>query len=302
MEQPQTGPPAASGGTAVGTSPAACAGPSARFRHSPGRPNRVLSPPMEAVPPRPIGEDASGGGLMLLAAVLAAIVFLAPLLLAPDIPLLDPDEGLHASIAQEMVQRGDWLVPRLMGKSFLDKPILYFWAQAAALRLLGMSEAAVLLAGTAAGSAGHDRDRSGGAWMFGRTAGVLAAVLYASMILPVALAQAAAHDVALVVWVTLATLLFWESERTTTRRAALTCILLLGTVLGLAILTKGLAGVALVGVAYGGHLLLARRLTLRACLGGMAALSIGVLIASAWYVAVEFAIRITCTITSSSGI
>ena len=100
--------------------------------------------------------------------------------------------------------------------------------------------------------------------------GLMAAVLYASMILPVALAQAAAHDVALVVWVKLATLLFWESERTTTRRAALTCILLLGTVLGLAILTKGLAGVALVGVAYGGDLLLARRLTLRACLGGMA--------------------------------
>ena len=60
---------------------------------------------------------------------------------------MDPDEGLHASIAQEMADGGDWLVPRLMGKPFLDKPILYFWAEAASLRLFGMSEAAVRLPG-----------------------------------------------------------------------------------------------------------------------------------------------------------
>ena len=107
------------------------------------------------------------------------------------------------------------------------------------------------------------------------------------MILPMALAQAAAHNVALVVWVTLGVLLFWESERTPTRRAAVACTLLLGLVLGLAILTKGLAGVALIGVAYGGHLLLARRLTTRACLVGTAALFLGGLAASAWYIAVE---------------
>jgi len=123
--------------------------------------------------------------------------------------------------------------------------------------------------------------------MFGRTAGVLSAVLYASMILPGALAQAAAHDVALVVWVILAILLCWEAERATTRRAAVTCTLLLGLVLGLAILTKGLSGVALVGVAYGGHLLMTRGLSARTCAQGVAALAIGALVASAWYVAVE---------------
>ena len=63
------------------------------------------------------------------------------------IPLVDPDEGLHASVAQEMVERGDWIVPRMLHQPFLDKPILYFWAVALSLKAFGMSEAAVRLPG-----------------------------------------------------------------------------------------------------------------------------------------------------------
>ena len=86
--------------------------------------------------------------------------------------------------------------------------------------------------------------------MFGRTAGLLAAVLYASMILPVALAQAAAHDVALVVWVTLARpplLGIGAHDDATGRRRHAPCCWAWSS--ALAILTKGLAGVALVGIA-----------------------------------------------------
>ena len=74
--------------------------------------------------------------MLALSVVLAAVFFCHPLLL--DIPLLDPDEGLHASIAQEMVEGGDWLTPRLLGRPFLDKPIFYFWAQALSLQTFGM--------------------------------------------------------------------------------------------------------------------------------------------------------------------
>ncbi len=63
--------------------------------------------------------------LAVTAILLAVIMFVFPL--AIRFPLLDPDEGLHASIAQEMVERGDWITPRLFGEPFLDKPVLYFW-------------------------------------------------------------------------------------------------------------------------------------------------------------------------------
>src|SRR5208283_3687156 len=91
---------------------------------------------------------------LTLAAVVAAVIFLYPLALASRIPLLDPDEGLHATIAQEMVEGGDWVVPRLGGKPFRDKPVFYFWCEALSLRLFGMSEAALRLPGLLLGLAG----------------------------------------------------------------------------------------------------------------------------------------------------
>src|SRR4051812_31265357 len=71
---------------------------------------------------------------------IAAVLYLGPLLL--DAPLTDPDEGRHAVISQEMIERGDLVVPRLFGQPFLDKPILFFWAQAASIRVLGAHTAA----------------------------------------------------------------------------------------------------------------------------------------------------------------
>ena len=89
----------------------------------------------------PNDEGTSCRPLVLLAIVIAAVMFVFPLFF--PFPLLDPDEGLHASIAQEMVERGDWITPKFLGQPFFDKPILYFWIQAVSLRLLGSSEAAV---------------------------------------------------------------------------------------------------------------------------------------------------------------
>ena len=69
------------------------------------------------------------------------------LALVLPIPLFDPDEGLHAAIAREMVEHGDWVTPHLLGVPFLDKPILYFWALATSLSVFGPSEFAVRLPG-----------------------------------------------------------------------------------------------------------------------------------------------------------
>jgi 4-amino-4-deoxy-L-arabinose transferase-like glycosyltransferase len=222
--------------------------------------------------------------LPVLSLVVAMVVFGYPLLLG--IPLLDPDEGIHASIAQEMAERGTWVTPTLVGEPFLDKPIAYFWAQVLSLRFLGMNEAAVRLPGLMFGLLGA-MTTAAVAWrMFGRTPGLLAGLFYATMILPTALVQAPAHDVALIPSVNLAILAFWESDRTVTRRAA-AWTLAAGLLLGLACLTKGLVGIALVGVAYGSHLLLTARRRAAACVRAVAALTIAALVAAPWYAAME---------------
>ena len=55
-------------------------------------------------------------------------------------PLLEPDESRYAEIPREMVQSGDWATPRLNGLKYFEKPPLQYWATAAAYSLFGTQE------------------------------------------------------------------------------------------------------------------------------------------------------------------
>lgn len=260
-------------------------------------------------------EDTTCRTLNWLAAATAIAMFALPL--CYRFPLLDPDEGLHASIAQEMLETGNWVAPSFLGKPFLDKPALYFWVQAASLKVFGETEAAVRFPGLLFGFLGALTTALLAAKMFGRKIGVVSGVFYSTTILPTAMTQAASHDVAMIPWINLALLALLESERTKRRRAF--CIIA-GVFLGLSVLTKGMLGVAVVALAYGGiHIMRAVRreneaidetaknarknwadsfhrrllafghgLLTRGYLGRMvAAFAVAVLVALPWYVAVE---------------
>src|SRR5919109_5196437 len=110
-------------------------------------------------------------------------------------PLLDPDEGLHAAIAQEMLLRHDYVVPTFLGEPFFDKPILFFWAEALSLRMFGMNEAAVRLPPLLFGAIGIVSLALLGAAMFGVNVGLVAGIVYATMVLPVAISNVAVHDI-----------------------------------------------------------------------------------------------------------
>jgi 4-amino-4-deoxy-L-arabinose transferase-like glycosyltransferase len=44
-----------------------------------------------------------------------------------------------------MAESGDWVTPRLYGKAWFEKPVLYYWGAAAAFKLLGVGEEAARL-------------------------------------------------------------------------------------------------------------------------------------------------------------
>jgi 4-amino-4-deoxy-L-arabinose transferase-like glycosyltransferase len=52
-------------------------------------------------------------------------------------PLAVPDEGRYTDIARWMVLSGDWLIPRLNGLPFIQKPPLYFWLEALGMGVAG---------------------------------------------------------------------------------------------------------------------------------------------------------------------
>jgi 4-amino-4-deoxy-L-arabinose transferase len=228
-------------------------------------------------------------GFLVAAAALAGIIYLLPLLLST--PLLDPDEGLHAAIAREMVERGDWVTPRLLGEPFLDKPALYFWSLAASIGAFGPTEMAIRLPGLVFGALGALATGLLARRLFGPTTATLAGLIQASMLLPLALTEIAVHDVALVPWAVLAMLALFNASQATTAPRTLAWGSAAGVWLGLAVLTKALTGVALVGLAFAVWCLVHRKLRPALLAAGLLSLLVGAAVAAPWYVAMEGANR-----------
>lgn len=226
---------------------------------------------------------------MRVALALVVAAYLLPLVL--PVPLMEDDEGLHAAIALEMVERGDWVVPRLMGEPFLDKPILYFWMEAASIAAFGPSEFAVRLPGPLLGLAGALTTGWLARVLFGTTAGVAtwAALAYATMLLPYAVTLAPLHDLVMVPLVAMALGAFWRAHHAASLAAVAGWTAAAGTALGLSMLGKGLTGAGLVGVGMVAWMAWTRTLSYRLVAVGAAALALGALIAWPWYAAMEAA-------------
>jgi len=171
-----------------------------------------------------------------------------------DAPLFDDDETRFASVAREMVQSGDWVVPRFNGE-IADKPPLLFWTMAAAFSMLGETPAAARF-----GSAAFSLVAVLTLWwlasrIFDREVGRWSALGLATCLLFVAEARLATTDAALLVLVSLVFALaiggWWDGKggiRTvaaglvplTVPRAAT-----IGFVGGLGVLCKGPAAILL---------------------------------------------------------
>ena len=76
----------------------------------------------------------------VLVAGLLALLVLSWFYLLGHRGLFNPDEGRYAEIPREMLESGNWLVPRLNGLVYIEKPPLQYWATAATYAVFGVSE------------------------------------------------------------------------------------------------------------------------------------------------------------------
>ena len=85
---------------------------------------------------------------------LAFLLGVALILIGAGLGLRDPwpaDEPRFALIAQDMLRSGDWLIPRVGGDLYADKPPLYFWLMAASMAVTSSLRVGFLLPSLLAG-------------------------------------------------------------------------------------------------------------------------------------------------------
>ncbi len=128
--------------------------------------------------------------------------------------LWDYDEGYFASIAKEMYEKGDWIVPTFNDSELGDKPILIFWGMLVSFSIFGVSEfsvrfpsviygmATVLLTYHLARRLFHDRSLA-----------VRAGVILATTLLFVVETRGTTCDGAMITWITAALAIYVYGSR-----------------------------------------------------------------------------------------
>jgi 4-amino-4-deoxy-L-arabinose transferase-like glycosyltransferase len=162
--------------------------------------------------------------------------------------LLEPDEGRNAEVAREMAASNNYVLPRLNGLPYVDKPALYYAAGALAMEILGPTETAarlpsvvftLLTLGVVAWFA-HRLYGARGAW----TAGIA----YVASPFTVAYARTVIMDSAVTLWMTGAIVALWMAveaggngrrEPGNARSTGWRWAALGWGVIGLGVLTKG---------------------------------------------------------------
>src|SRR5210317_207834 len=72
--------------------------------------------------------------------VLLLLIFLSFFAHLGSVPLFDADEGAYSEVTREMLENQDFTSILLNGMPFPHKPPLFYWAQAASIKILGLNE------------------------------------------------------------------------------------------------------------------------------------------------------------------
>ncbi len=195
-------------------------------------------------------------------------------------PLLDADEGRNGEVGREMAATNDYVMPRLDALPYLDKPIVYFAAEAAAMEILGPTEFAARLP----------------AWLFTiATAMVVfwfasrvgidpapSAIILLSMPLTVAFARTVIFDSALSLFITVAMIAFYLAVEEDKRWSAVAW-----AAIGFGVITKGPVAIALPLIVAIPYATWRRRFR---ALGSLAGLLLFIIVIAPWVWAISRAV------------
>ena len=173
-------------------------------------------------------------------------------------PLLDPDEGRYAEIPREMLESGDFITPRLNYVKYFEKPPLFYWLTAGSMALFGQKEWAVRLVPAIAGFLTLLLIMGLGKRIFDGRTSVMAAWIYLTSVIPTVLARLPIIDGVFSLFLTATWGTWWMGYNARTKPSRRVWYCISWACLGLAVMTKGIAAIALTGLIVGGFIICRR--------------------------------------------
>lgn len=183
------------------------------------------------------------------------------------VPLLDWDEANFAEITREMVASGDYLRPSISYLPFTEKPPLFFWLQALAMKIVGTGEYAARLPNAMFGMLTLPLLYQMGRKLQDHTLGMLWAGLYLGTFLPHLYFKSGIIDPVFnfFIFLGLYCLVLFHFKQNgiytiTARFSKWWYLIAAGIATGLAVLTKGPAALAIIGLSVAAYWVFKARL------------------------------------------
>ena len=202
--------------------------------------------------------------------------------------LFTPDEGRYADIAREMLDSNDWVTPRLNGIKYLEKPPLQYWTTAGAFALFGVDEWTARLWPALTGFLGIVFTAFAGLRLAPRSPWLPTALIAAGCWGYFLGGQFLTLDMGLTFFLTVAMLSFALSRRPDVSPSAERGWMILAwAAVACAVLSKGIVGIVIPGLALLVYLAIERDLSLLRRLHWIPGLCVFAAIVLPWFILVQ---------------